>query len=130
MRCSGHMSSGQPLVKLICVTDHADVTIKVNIYNHMRNKSALMNCVLVCLSVRVFVLTIFGFAGAIVWLQQVALHTAAGVGALCVCARLAACPVHIALVEIYMGITQPITHILPQHFATSSQRADSNQRIL
>lgn len=70
--------------------------------------------------VRVFVLTIFGFAGAIVWLQQVALHTAAGVGALCVCARLAACPVHIALVEIYMVITQPITNILPQHIASDA----------
>lgn len=78
-----------------------------------------MNCVLGFFC-GVFVLTIFGFAGAIVWLQQVALHTAAGVGARRVCARLAACPVHIALVEIYMGITQPITHIHPQHTASEA----------
>lgn len=44
--------------------------------------------------------TIFGFAGAVVWLQQVTLHTAAGVRALSVRARLAASPVHIALVKI------------------------------
>lgn len=46
-------------------------------------------------------LTIFGFAGAVVRLQQVALHTGADVGALSVCARLTAHPVHIALIEIY-----------------------------
>lgn len=44
--------------------------------------------------------TIFGFAGAVVWLQQVTLHTATGVRALSVRARLAASPVHIALVKI------------------------------
>lgn len=50
------------------------------------------------------VLTIFGFAGAVVWLQQIALHTAAGVGALSVCARLAARPIHTALIKIYKRI--------------------------
>lgn len=45
--------------------------------------------------------TIFSFAGAVVWLQQVSLHAAAGVRALSVGARLAAGPVHVALVKIY-----------------------------
>ena len=54
-----------------------------------------------CCNFCVCILTIFGFAGAVVWLQQVALHTAAGVGALIVCAHLTAGPVHIALIEIY-----------------------------
>lgn len=45
-------------------------------------------------------LTILGFAGAVVRLQQVTLHTAADVGALGVGARLAAGAVHGALVEI------------------------------
>lgn len=45
--------------------------------------------------------TIFGFAGAVVWLQQVTLHTAAGVRAFSVRARLAASPVDVALVKIY-----------------------------
>lgn len=48
--------------------------------------------------------TIFGFAGAVVWLQQVTLHTAAGVRALSVGARLAASPVHVALIKIYRRI--------------------------
>lgn len=46
-------------------------------------------------------LTIFGFAGTVVWLQQVTLHTAAGIGALTVCACLTAGPIHTALIEIY-----------------------------
>lgn len=50
-------------------------------------------------------LTIFGFAGAVVGLQEVALHTAAGVGAVSICARLTARPVHIALIEICGEIT-------------------------
>lgn len=49
--------------------------------------------------------TVFGFAGAVVWLQQVALHTAAGVGALSVAARLAAGPVRVTLVKIYRRTT-------------------------
>lgn len=49
--------------------------------------------------------TIFGFAGAVVWLQQVTLHTAAGVRALSVGARLAASPVHVALIKIYRRTT-------------------------
>lgn len=49
--------------------------------------------------------TIFGFAGAVVWLQQVTLHTAAGVRALTVGARLAASPVHVALIKIYRRTT-------------------------
>lgn len=47
------------------------------------------------------IFTIFGFAWAVVWLQQVALHTAAGVGALSVYARLTAGPVYTALIKIY-----------------------------
>lgn len=54
------------------------------------------------------VLTIFGFAGAVVWLHQVTLHTGAGVGALSVSARLTASPVHVTLIEIYKRITQCI----------------------
>lgn len=49
--------------------------------------------------------TIFGFAGAVVWLQQVTFHTAAGVRALTVGARLAASPVQVALIKIYRRIT-------------------------
>lgn len=54
--------------------------------------------------------TILGFAGAVVWLQEVTLHTAAGVRALTVGARLAASPVHVALIKIYRRI--PIIIIL------------------
>lgn len=57
-------------------------------------------CLRVYVCVSVCVLTIFGFTRAVVWLQQVALHTAAGVGALRVRARLTARPVHIALIVI------------------------------
>lgn len=72
--------------------------------------STLINCILgLCCTFCVHVLTIFGFAGAVIWLQQVSLHTAAGVGALSVCARLTARPVHIALIEIYKKITLCIT---------------------
>lgn len=49
--------------------------------------------------------TVFGFARAVVWLQQVTLHAAAGVGALSVAARLAASPVHVALIKIYKRTT-------------------------
>ena len=45
-------------------------------------------------------LTVLGLAGAVVGLQQVALHTGADVGALGVGARLAAGAVHHALVEV------------------------------
>lgn len=76
------------------------------------NKSTLIFCWFsrnsilgLCCAFCTCVLTIFGFAGAVVWLQQVALHTAAGVGALGVCACLTARPVHIALIEIYRGTT-------------------------
>lgn len=93
---------------------HANVTIRYKTVGSQfqgRNKSALMNCVLgLCCTSRMRVLTIFGFAGAVVWLQQVALHTAAGVGALRVCARLAARPVHIAFIEIYRRGTECITY--------------------
>lgn len=44
--------------------------------------------------------TIFGFAGAVVGLKQVALHAAAGVGAVCISAGLTARPVHCTLVKI------------------------------
>lgn len=44
--------------------------------------------------------TILGLARAVVWLRQVALHTAAGVGAICVCACLTASPVHCTLVKV------------------------------
>lgn len=72
--------------------------------------STLINCILgLCCTFCVHVLTIFGFAGAVIWLQQVSLHTAAGVGALSVCARLTARPIHIALIEIYKKITLCIT---------------------
>lgn len=49
---------------------------------------------------RVTPLTILGLAGAVVWLQQVTFHTAAGEGAICVGAELAAGAVHRALVEV------------------------------
>lgn len=53
------------------------------------------------LSSPVHPLTIFGFAGAVVWLQEIALHTAAGVAAFSVCACLTACSIHTTLIEIY-----------------------------
>lgn len=54
--------------------------------------------------------TIFGLAGAVVGLRQVALHTAAGVRALCVGTGLAAGPVHTALVKIWPQHTVDVTH--------------------
>lgn len=52
---------------------------------------------------RVSLLTIFGFAGAVVWLQQVTLHTATDVASVGVRACLTACPVHIAFIKIYQA---------------------------
>lgn len=46
-------------------------------------------------------LTVLGFAGSVVWLQEIPLDTAARVGALCVGARLAARPVHGAFIEVW-----------------------------
>lgn len=51
-------------------------------------------------SLRVWLLTVLSFAGAVVRLQQVSLHTTADVGALRIGARLTAGAVHVALVEI------------------------------
>lgn len=44
--------------------------------------------------------TVFGFARLVIWLQQIALHTAAGVRPLSVHTGLAAGPINCALVEI------------------------------
>lgn len=55
---------------------------------------------IVSIELLAFVLTIFGFAGAVVWLQQVTLHAAADVAALSISACLTASPVHITLIEI------------------------------
>lgn len=46
-------------------------------------------------------LTVLGFAGSVVRLQEIALDTAARVGALCVGARLTARPVHGAFVKVW-----------------------------
>lgn len=46
-------------------------------------------------------LTIFGFAGSVVWLQEIPLDTAARVGALGVGACLAAGPVHGAFIKVW-----------------------------
>lgn len=55
------------------------------------------------LFLKLFLLTIFGFARAVIWLQQIAFNTAAGVASFCVRARLTACPIHTALIEIYQA---------------------------
>lgn len=59
-----------------------------------------------------WLLTILSFAGAVVRLQQVALHTTADVGAFCIGARLTAGAVHIALVEICRGERKFVSNAL------------------